>query len=319
MTTTPPLAQRPIRFSVGPPGLPVDARELAAFARRIEELGYSAIGIGDHPATERAGPLVAMCAAASATTTLRIGAHVFGNDYRHPAVLAQEIASLDQFSNGRVEVGIGAGWMSADYERLGIAYDRPGVRIERLAEAVRILRACLSGERIDHDGTYYRLAGHTGRPRPVQLPHPPIMVAGGGPKVLALAADEADIVGVNIDLGAGRIDPSAGASGTADATADKVALIRDRAAARGANPELHIVIHRVVITDDREAALADVAGGFGVSVEEAARSPHLLVGSLDEIEAQVLALRADYGITYLGVDGGIVDALAPVVARVCSG
>ena len=305
----------PFRFGVGPAWLPADVRELARFAQRLERLGYSSIGVGDHPSTDRAGPLVAMAAAATATTSLRVGAHVFGNDYRHPAVLAQELASLDQLCDGRLEVGIGAGWMDNDYERLGIVHDRAGRRIERLAEALSILRQCFIGDTFDHHGEHYRITGHTARPRPVQRPHPPLMIAGGGPKVLTLAAREADIVGVNINLGAGRIDATAGASGTAEATREKIDLIRRVAAERADELEIHVVVHRVVVTDDRPAALAEVAAGFGVTPEQASASPHLLVGTLDEIHDQLHVQREQYGINYLGIDATAVDALAPLVAR----
>ena len=232
VASTQPRRPRPFRFGVGPGAIAVgSAASWRDFARRIEDLGYSTLSVGDHLVGGH-GPIAAIAAAAAATSRLRVGALTFGNDYRHPVVLAQEAATLDLLSDGRLELGIGAGWMHADYERSGIPLDPAGERIERLAEAIAVLKGCFTGDPLTFEGAHYRIAGHVGRPAPVQRPHPPILVGGAGPKVLTLAAREADIVGLNVNLGAGHLGPEMGPSATRAATEAKVALIA--AAAAGA-------------------------------------------------------------------------------------
>ncbi len=177
-----------------------------ATARRIEDLGYTTLFVPDH-FEDQYGPLVALTVAAEATTSLRVGSLVFGNDYRHPVVLAKEIATLDVLSGGRVEFGLGAGWMTSDYEQSGIAHDPPGVRITRMAESLAVLKALWSDGQASFEGEHYRVTGAIGAPVPVQRPHPPVIIGGGGERVLSLAAREADIVGVNPSLAAGYVGP----------------------------------------------------------------------------------------------------------------
>ena len=206
--------RRPFRFGVGPGAIALgSAGTWRDFARRIEDLGYATLSVGDHLVGGH-GPVAAIAAAAEATTRLRVGALTFCNDYRHPVVLAQEAATLDLLSDGRLELGIGAGWMRADYERAGIPLDPAGERVERLAEAITVIKGCFAGEPLTFDGAHYRIDGHVGRPAPVQRPHPPILVGGAGPKVLTLAARKADIVGLNVNLRAGHLGPEMGPSAT---------------------------------------------------------------------------------------------------------
>ncbi len=191
-------------------------RELA---RRIEGLGYSTLFVPDH-FEDQFGPLVALTVAAEATTTLRVGSLVFGNDYRHPMVLAKEIATLDLLSEGRVEFGLGAGWMTADYEQAGLEEDSPAVRIDRMEESLAVMKELWSTGSCTFDGKYYRIEGAAGEPRPYQSPHPPIVIGGGGPRVLGIAAREADIVGVNPSLAAGVVGPEV-LAGTTPADYDR--------------------------------------------------------------------------------------------------
>lgn len=162
------------------------AQEWADLARRAEELGYSSVFMPDHFG-EQLAPVPALMAAADATTDLRIGALVFGNDYKHPVVLAKEAATLDVLSGGRFEFGIGAGWMNTDYEESGIQHDRPGVRIDRLAESVQICKGLFGEDPVTFEGEHYRISGLNGMPKPVQRPHPPVLIGGGGKRVLSLA------------------------------------------------------------------------------------------------------------------------------------
>ena len=306
--------RRPFRFGVGPGAITVgSAGAWRDFARRIEDLGYSTLSVGDHLVGGH-GPVAAIAAAAEATTRLRVGALTFCNDYRHPVVLAQEAATLDLLSDGRLELGIGAGWMRADYERAGIPLDPAGERVERLAEAITVIKGCFTGEPLRFAGAHYRIDGHVGRPAPVQRPHPPILVGGAGPRVLTLAAREADIVGLNVNLRAGHLGPEMGPSATRAATEAKVALIAAEAAGRAAPPELQIYVHAVAI--GRAAVGVEAAArSLGVTPGEAAESPHVLAGSVDAVVAALEERRVRLGISYVSVGADAAVSLAPVVAR----
>ncbi|MEY2456691.1 MAG: hypothetical protein QOK06_1785, partial [Acidimicrobiaceae bacterium] len=201
---------RTFRFGVqcsSPPA--VSAGSWAALARRCEELGYATLTVADH-FDDQLAPVPAIMAAADATTTLRVGALVFGNDYRHPVVLAKEAATLDVLSGGRFELGLGAGWMSSDYERAGMTLDRPGVRIDRMVEALEVITRLWADEPCSFRGEHYAVEGLDGLPKPVQRPRPPILIGGGGRRVLTVAAEWADIIGINFALAKGVIDASAG-------------------------------------------------------------------------------------------------------------
>ncbi len=163
-------------------------------AQRAEELGYSSLLVPDH-LTGQLSPISAIATAAAVTTRLRVGGFVFANDFRHPLILAREAATLDLLSNGRLELGLGAGWRTGDYRQLGMPYDAPGRRIDRLVEAIGIVKRLLAGETVNQDGPNFHLGDASVLPRPVQRPHPPIIMGGGGPRMLRLAAREADIVG----------------------------------------------------------------------------------------------------------------------------
>src|SRR3954454_18343105 len=176
-----------------------DGTDWAEQARRAEALGYSTLFLPDHFGDQLA-PLPAMMAAADATMTLRVGALVHDNDYKHPVVLAKEVATVDLLSGGRVEFGIGAGWMTTDYEQSGIPKDRDGVRIAKMVEALDIYRGLWAPGPFSFKGEHYTIDGLDGPPKPVQQPHPPILIGGGGPKVLRIAAQHADIVGINPKL-----------------------------------------------------------------------------------------------------------------------
>jgi len=202
-----------------------------ATARKIEDLGYSTLFIPDH-FEDQFGPLVALTVAAEATTSLRVGSLVFGNDYRHPVVLAKEVATLDLFSEGRVEFGLGAGWMTTDYEQSGIIAESAGIRISRMAESLAVLKALWSTGEATYKGEHYQVTGALGSPTPVQRPHPPIIIGGGGQRVLGIAALEADIVGVNPSLAAGYIGPEVLETTSAEYYHQRIDWIRQAAGAR---------------------------------------------------------------------------------------
>ena len=288
--------------------------EWAAKARKTEELGYSTLFIPDH-FTDQLAPIPALMAAADATSTLRLGTLVLDNDYRHPLVLAKELATLDVLSGGRVEAGIGAGWMASDYQQSGIAYESPGVRISRLKEALKIMKGLFAEGSFSFSGEHYTIAEHDGTPKPVQKPHPPFLVGGGGKRVLKLAAREADIVGVNFNLSEGVVNPTVAVTGSASATKEKIGWIREAAGERFDELELNVTIFVSVVTDDRHGMAERVAPGFGLSADDVLESPHLLVGTVDQIVDDLQRRREEYGFTYIVFSGDAFDRMAPVVQR----
>jgi probable F420-dependent oxidoreductase len=304
---------RPFRFGVGPGAVTVaSAPSWRAFARKLEDLGYSTLSVGDH-LVGAYGPVAALAVAAEATSRLRIGALTFGNDYRHPVVLAQEAATLDLLSDGRLELGIGAGWMRADYERAGIPMAGAGERIARLGEAIAVVRAYCTGEPVVFTGEHYRIDGLTGRAS-VQRPAPPILVGGSGPRLLTLAARAADIVGLNVNLRAGHLGPEMGESATRAATGEKVALVARESAGRDSPPELQVYVH-VAAVGARDEGLARAAASFGTTPEAAATSPHVLAGDVGGVVDTLEQRREELGISYVSVAADAVDSFAPVVAR----
>lgn len=304
---------RPFRFAVTGGGI-TEPGQLVDVARRAGDLGYSALTLPDHLDIQ-VGPLVGLTAVAMATSTLRITTMVLANDYRHPAVLAKELATLDRVSQGRLEVGIGAGWMTADYEQAGIELNRPGVRIDRLAEAITVLKGCFAEGPFDFSGEHYSIKGLDSQPKPLQKPHPPLVVAGGGPKVLALAARTADIVGLNPNLKAGVVDASVGASATAAATDAKIATLRDAAGKRFDDIEIQTGLYVATIHEDRWALARALAGEFGLDPENALASPHALIGTVDECVATIEGWRERWGISYLALGAEAMTEMAGVVER----
>ena len=303
---------RPFRFGVQLSG-PADAKGWVERVRRIEDLGYATATMPDH-FTDQLAPVPALSVAAAATTSMRLGALVFANDYRHPVVLAKELATLDVLSEGRVEIGLGAGWMESDYRASGIDYDPPGVRIDRFQEAVAVIKRAMGETPFSLAGRHYTIADYDGQPKPVQRPHPPILIGGGGQRLLTLAAREADIIGINGTLTAGVVGPEAVATMTREAVDERIALVRRAAGARLGQIELNIRVFFVSVTDDRAGVLAGVAAMFGVAEEMVAASPFALVGSTETMIDELLRRREELGFSYVIVGGDDVDAFAPVVA-----
>jgi probable F420-dependent oxidoreductase len=289
-----------------------DGRAWRELARKAEDLGWSTLTLPDHFEAAFA-PTPALMAAADATTTLHVGTMVCSNDYRHPVVLAKEAATLDVLTGGRFELGIGAGWMTTDYEQAGMALDRPGIRIQRLAEALSVLRALWSDAPCTHEGAHYRVADLDGHPKPLTPGGPPIVLGGGGEQVLRLAAREADVVGVNVNLAAGVIDSRAIGFGTAEATDEKLAWIREGAADR--DPEIHVRVHLALVTDDRDGAVDELAPAFGLTPAQAMATPHALIGDVSQVCDQLVERRERWGISYLGLSADQLEPFAPVIAR----
>jgi probable F420-dependent oxidoreductase len=283
-------------------------------ARKIEDLGYATLFMPDHFGEELA-PLPAMAMAAAHTTTLRIGALVFDNDYKHPAILAKEAATIDLLSDGRLELGIGAGWMKSDYDALGLPYDPPAVRVDRFEEAVHVIKGCFAGEKFSFHGEHYRVADYASWPQPVQEPGPPILIGGGGKRVLSIAAREADIVGINPNLRAGEVNAEAARDSLKEQTDRKVQWVRDAAGDRLADLEIQMRFFVASITDDRMAMAQALAPAFGVEPEAALEAGSALVGSVNEVIEQLQRRREEWGLSYVVLGDDNVDEFAPVVAK----
>jgi probable F420-dependent oxidoreductase len=292
------------------------AKQFRDLARRTEDLGYSTFYMPDHFVDHALAPLPGIAVAATATTTLRVGTLVLGNDYRHPVVLANDAATIDLLSDGRLELGVGAGWMTVDYERGGFALEPASVRIARLDEALTVIKGLMADGPFTFHGAHYRITDLDGEPKPVQHPHPPIVVGGGGPKVLALAAKHAQIVGINANLVAG--DPHHARSIrslTAAATDEKLDRLRTAAGAHFDDLEIQTLTGFVQVTDDRSAIAEGIAGVFDVPADVALETPAVLVGTLDQICQDLQARRDRWQMSYVVVPEESVDVFAPVVSR----
>ncbi|HUV10463.1 MAG TPA: TIGR03621 family F420-dependent LLM class oxidoreductase [Acidimicrobiia bacterium] len=306
---------RKFRFGVMAPSVE-SAQAYRETAQRAEALGYSTLYVPDHFVDHPFGPFPAMAMAAEATKTLRVGSLVLGNDYRHPVVLARDAATLDLLSDGRLELGVGAGWMTVDYEKAGMPLDPPGVRIARLAEALAIVKGLMVEGPLTFAGEHYRITELEGMPKPVQRPHPPIVVGGGGKKVLSLAAREADIVGINANLKGGTSDdPSNAPSMNPASTDEKLRWVRDAAGARFDDLEIQAFAGFVHFTDDSAGLASAMAPAFDATPEEVLDSPVGLVGTVEEMIETLERRRERWQMTYHVVNDDVMEQLAPVVAR----
>jgi probable F420-dependent oxidoreductase len=291
------------------------AKEFTELARRAEDLGYSTLFVPDHFVAHDLAPTVALAHAAAVTEKLRVGPFVLGNDYKHPVVCAREMATLDLLSDGRLELGIGAGWMTVDYAKAGMQLDRPGVRIARLAEAITIMKGLFAPGEFTFHGEHYHVTELDGMPKPVQQPVP-FFIGGGGPKVLALAAREAQIVGINANLRSGDGSSSDAAQSLTPAETDKkIGYVRDAAGARFDDLELQSLVGFVYVKDDAARVLQGIADAFGISLDDARLAPPCLVGSEDDIVASLQERRERWQMSYHVVDDNALESFAPIVAR----
>lgn len=302
-------ARRPFRFGVlvhrwG------TRREWISKAQRIEALGYSTFLLPDH--LEEQFAAIPAIATAAATTSLRVGSFVFSNDFRHPAMLAKDVATLDLLTDGRVEMGLGAGWRQREYEQADITYDPASVRLGRLEEALQILKELFADKPVTFSGRFYTVSDLDGAPKPVQRPRPPILVGGGGRRVLSVAAREADIVGLSVRT---RPDGQDWSTASGEATARKLDWIRQAAGDRFDELELNAMVYAPIVTDDRPRAVRQTAARFELTEEDLLGSPHFLIGSVEQIEEDLRRQREQHGISYFVVPEVFYEAFAPVVAR----
>jgi probable F420-dependent oxidoreductase len=284
-------------------------------ARWVEALGYATLNLPDH-LTDRFAPLPALASAAAATTRLRVGTLVLNNDFRHPVLVAREAATLDLLSEGRFELGLGAGYMKSEYDEAGLRFERGGGRVERLAESVVIVKRLFEEEPVTFNGRHYQVTDHALFPRPRQRPRPPVLIGGNGPRLLTLAATEADIVGltgITFDRGGGGREFSGFRPAGVD---ERVELVRKTAGPRFDQLELSALVQRVILTEDRRGAAAELAARWApLAVDDILGSPFTLLGTIDEVVAQLVARRLRWGLSYYVVFDDVVEAFAPVVAR----
>jgi probable F420-dependent oxidoreductase len=298
----------------------LDGPALVAFARRAESLGYSTLMMPDHLARQYA-PIPLLTVAAMATETLRVGTFVFNNNLRHPAVLAQDLATLDRLSGGRLEVGIGAGWNKPEHDAIGIPFEPTGTRIAALAEALAVLKGCFGDEKFSFAGEHYTITDYDAQPKPLQRPHPPIFIGGGGKRLLTLAGRAARIVGLSPRLakdarGAVTLDAP---SITLAATEEKIGWVRAAAGERFDEIELNTYPSSgpMVLTNDAKAEAARRADrlrertGVDLTVEEILESPHVFIGTVKELTRKIVELRERVGISSFLFDD--MEAFAPIV------
>ncbi len=317
---------RPFRFAVQSFSAP-SAAAWRDRARQVESLGYATLHLADHilgpgpaiastnhPIQELAA-VPAIAAAAAATEALRVGCRVFCIDYRHPVMLVKEAATLDVLSDGRLELGLGAGWLQAEYEAIGLPMDPIGTRIDRLEETLGLLKTLTAPGEAKVEGRHVHAAGFEGAPQPVQKPHPPVLIGGGSKRVLSLAGREADIVSFNFNNRSGVLGPDGMASGTAEETAKKVAWVREAAGERFDSLELEIGAYMTFVTDDANGMATAMGGAMGLEPEAMLAHPHALIGSVDGICEELERRRETFGISYVTVPDNVIDAFAPVVAK----
>lgn len=303
----------PFRFGVQYSNA-ASAKEWRDQAKKIESLGYSSLFIPDHFGDEW-GPLVALTVAAEATEKLKVGSLVFDNDYRHPLVLAKECATLDLTSEGRLEVGLGAGWLRTDYDQAGMSYDAPGVRVRRLEESVQILRQLWAGEPVTFAGEHYQLTNATCHPRPHTSGGPPIIIGGGSRGVLQLAVAHADIIGVNPSLASGKVDAASIASTAPAAYAERIGWIREAAGDRFASIELQSLVFVAQVGRPQAVIAEEIAALMGYAAADVAASATVLIGTEDDIVETLVRRREELGFSYWVLHASDVEPFAPIVAR----
>lgn len=302
------------RFGVQVSSLTNDSRSLISIARQAEELGYSSLFLPDHLGGDQWSPLAALGAIAVSTESIHIGGLVFCNDYRSPVLLAQEVSTIHELSGGRVEFGLGAGWMKSDYEQIGMSFDRPGVRIERLEEALTIISQLFLRQRVSFSGKHYQI-------RDAMLPasalahQPKLIVGGGGKKMLELAARSADIVGINVNLSSGVVGPELVAEVGREAFLKRVDWVRQSAPSKFEKLELQCLTFVAKVSSDANDWLAAMAPAFGMTGDQAKEVPIVLAGDVEEVCDVIEQRRNEFGFSYWVVHQNELEEFAPIVAR----
>jgi probable F420-dependent oxidoreductase len=313
-------SQRAFRFGVIDESS-LSRKEWIQKAQRVEQLGYSTFLIRDHfihgDFNHQLAPVPALMAAADATKTLRVGSLVFSNDFRHPVMLAKEAATLDVLSEGRFELGIGAGWLRSEYEQTGIPFDPPGIRVERMQEALHILKGVFAEKPLTFAGKYYTITNLDSHPKPFQKPHPPLLIGAGSKRMLSIAAREADIIGIL---------PKALTSGTisedpterfGETIAQKVEWIRQAAGERFDKIELSMIVTVKITHNQHQKAeqIIQQRGWSGITSDQVLQMPSMLIGSLDQIVEKILSIREKYCFSYFVISDTCMETFALIVTQ----
>ena len=306
---------------------PESGKQWRELARKAESTGFSSFHLADHiigpgPALAATGHPVqtvaaipAMAVAAEATSTIKVGCRVLCVDYRNPVMLAKEVATLDFFSEGRLELGLGAGWLQGEYEAVGIPFDRAGVRLDRFEEVIGLLRASFAEGELNIDTTHVHAMGFEAVPKPFTKSGPPIMIGGGAQRILTIAGREADIVSLNFNNSSGKLGAEGIGSSTAEHTDQKIQWIRNGAGERFDQIEIEIAAYFTVVTPDGAGTRAKMAPMFGMTPEVFAEHPNVLIGSVDEICDRIVERRERFGISYTSFGASVMDSVIPVVER----
>jgi probable F420-dependent oxidoreductase len=302
-------------------------RELREKARQAEDLGYYAYHVTDHvlgPSEAMAGAghpgsglavVPALMALADATDRLRLGSRVICVDYRHPVVLANELATIDLFSEGRLEVGLGAGWLANEYKAIGLLFDPAPVRIARLGEAIHLMKLLFGDGPVSFQGQFFHADGFAGAPKPAQRPHPPFVIGGGGRRILQLAGREADIVSLNYNNRSGVLGAEGVRQSSEPATRQKIRWIREGARDRFDQIQIDIGVYYAVVTNDAGRVAEEMGSSYGLAAKEMIEHPHALIGSAGSIGDELLRRRETYGVSYWGIGADAAVDFAPVVER----
>jgi probable F420-dependent oxidoreductase len=307
MSTSP----RPFRFGLQVMGA-TSRRAWQDEARRAEDLGFDTVLVPDHIADGLLSPMVALATMAEATTRLRVGTLVSNNDFRHPALLAREAATIDLLTDGRLELGLGAGHAAPEYAEIGLEFDRAGVRVARLEESAVLLRRLFDGDEVTFEGAHYRVTAHRLSP----LRRPRFLIGGNGDRVLRLAAAVADIVGFT-GLGRTRPDGQSHVTEWAPGQIDaKIAIVRAAAGARIGRLELNALVQYVEVTTDRRASAERVAKRIDADPDVLLDTPYMLIGTVAEIVAQLHHARERWGFSYFVTRDA--DRTAPIIAALAS-
>lgn len=309
------VALRGFRFGLGV-GDNFERDEFVGLVRRAESSGFSVVTGPDHVGSRLAAVLPMLSVAAEVSSRLRISPMVLANDFRHPVALAKDTATMDILSEGRFELAIGTGWIRHQYEAAGVRYDPPSIRVDRFEEAISVIKGCWSGNPFSFDGDHYHVTEIT-CPRPFQRPHPPILIAGAGPRMLGIAGREADIVSISpLTPGSSTFDKfDRDLSNSGDRVAGQIDWIRQGAGPRFGEIELSVIAHRVVVTENAELARDEFAAQTRATPDEVANSPHVLIGPISVIVETLLERRERYGISYIVFDSTDLDAIEPVISR----
>jgi probable F420-dependent oxidoreductase len=287
-------------------------KEWADLARAAEDLGYASFQIDDHFGNQLA-PVPAIMAAACATEKIYVGPHVAGIDFRNPVLFAKEAATIDLLSDGRMMLGLGAGWSKDDYAIAGIDQAAASVRIERLGEAVSIMRGLWGAEPFSFEGTHFSVAEVNAMPKPVN--QIPILIGGGGQKLLTLATQVADIVGINPKIVGKSINPRSMATAAADAVDEKIGFVKAAAGDRFGEIELQLQLFKTQVTDDPGPVIDGLAKAFGLPPEVVATAPFFQIGTVAQIKENLIAMRERWGISYIVCQNDGTQSLAPIVAE----